>query len=48
VDEALTSASLLAASAAESLGLHRRSMTGGDLPSGEGPNPFQTLSSRFP
>jgi acetyl/propionyl-CoA carboxylase alpha subunit len=48
VDEALTSASLLAASAAESLGLHRRSLTGGDLSSGEGPNPFQTLSRRFP
>ncbi|MFZ9048148.1 MAG: acetyl-CoA carboxylase biotin carboxylase subunit [Poseidonia sp.] len=48
VDEALVSASLLAASAAESLGLNRRTTQGVSGKAGDGPNPFQTISRRFP
>jgi acetyl/propionyl-CoA carboxylase alpha subunit len=48
VDEALVSASLLAASAAEALGLNRRTTQGASGKAGDGPNPFQTISRRFP
>ena len=48
VDEALVSASLLAASAAEALGLNRRTTEGASGKAGDGPNPFQTISRRFP
>jgi acetyl/propionyl-CoA carboxylase alpha subunit len=48
VDETLVSASLLAASAAEALGLNRRTTQGASGKAGDGPNPFQTISRRFP
>ncbi|MDA0925784.1 MAG: 3-methylcrotonyl-CoA carboxylase, partial [archaeon] len=48
VNETLLSASLLAASAAESLGLNRQSTRGASGDLSDGLNPFQTISRRFP
>ncbi len=47
-NEDLVAASLLTASAAESLGLHQRTKAGASSEAGEAPSPFQTITRRFP